>query len=191
MRKTARICCAITFSLAILIGSPALAQSAAPLPSSETRWTVTGFIGPGFGGDLDETETNLGIATSYNFNPRIAVEGELSYASDGADDDLVEFGSSLWTVSGNVLYHFTGNERFLPYATAGLGLMRTSLDLEVSGNEIVDESNNELAVNLGGGVKSHLTEWAHLRGDLRFFNGGDVDDNFWRAYVGVTFMLRR
>ena len=89
------------------------------------------------------------------------------------------------------MYHFTGNDRFLPYATAGLGLMRTSTDIELGSNEIVDASNEELAFNVGGGLKAHLTRRAHLRGDIRFFNGGDVDDNFWRAYGGVTFMLGR
>lgn len=177
----------LTCGVVLLTASSVAAQP----PSSESPWTVTPFLGAGFGGDVNNTSANFGVASSYNFTPQIAVEGELAYSGEGADNDLFEFDSSLWTVSGNLIYHFTGNDRFLPYATAGLGLMRSSFDVEVGTTEIADAANNELALNVGGGIKAHLTRRAHLRGDLRFFNGGDVDDNFWRAYAGVTFMLGR
>jgi opacity protein-like surface antigen len=168
------------------VASPASAQ-----PSSESVWTVTPFIGAGFGGDIEDKTANLGVAAAYNWTPRLAIEGELAYSGEGADNDFFEFGTSLWTFSGNAIYHFTGNDRFLPYATAGLGLMHTSFDVEVGNSEVADGSNSELAVNLGAGLKTHLTRRAHLRGDIRFFNGGDVDDNFWRAYAGVLLMLGR
>jgi opacity protein-like surface antigen len=184
MRKISAI--ALTFATVLLLSSSALAQ-----PSSESRWTLTPFLGAGFGGDIADTTASLGVASSYNFTPEFAVEGELAYSGEGADNDVFEFDSRLWTFSGNVIYHFTGSDRFLPYATAGLGLMRTSVDIELGSNEIVDASNEELAFNVGGGLKAHLTRRAHLRGDIRFFNGGDVDDNFWRAYGGVTIMLGR
>ena len=184
MRKISVI--TLAFSTVLLAASTAAAQ-----PSSESPWTLTPFLGAGFGADIADTTANFGVATAYNFTRQLAIEGELAYSGEGADNDLFEFGSSLWTFSGNVIYHFTGNDRILPYATAGLGLMHTSVDVELGNNEVIDSSNDEIAMNVGGGVKAHLTRRAHLRGDLRFFNGGDVGDSFWRAYGGVTIMLGR
>jgi opacity protein-like surface antigen len=184
MRKISAI--TLAFVIVLLASSTAAAQ-----PSSESPWTLTPFLGAGFGADIADTTANLGVATAYNFTPRLAVEGELAYSGEGAGNDLFEFDSSLWTFSGNVIYHFTGHDRVLPYATAGLGLMRTSVDVELGNNDVIDGSNEELALNVGGGIKAHLTRRAHLRGDLRFFNGGDVGDSFWRAYGGVTIMLGR
>lgn len=174
---------AIVITALLLTPSLALAQ-----PSSESRWTVTPFIGVIFGGDTADTDVSLGAAAAYNLTPRLSLEGEAAYSSEGTDDDHVDAEASLWTFSGNVVFHFTGHDRLLPYATAGFGMMRSAFEVEVGIDEF-EEAFNEALFNLGGGLKVHVTRRAHLRGDLRYINGGDVDDNFWRAYGGLTVML--
>lgn len=66
-------------------------------------------------------------------------------------------------------------------------------------NDLFDNlSNNELGVNVGGGVHVFFSDNVGLRGDVRYFRGlqkGDdggqdldlEDFDFWRSTVGLTF----
>jgi hypothetical protein len=85
-----------------------------------------------------------------------------------------------------------------PFATAGLGLLRTQIDGGTLAR--VSSSNNELGWNAGGGVMGYFSDHFGLRGDLKYFRGFEdlntgntvIDLNgknqlhYWRAAVGVV-----
>ena len=183
------------FCAALLAAPAAQAQTTtttqpAGEPLEVMRWTVTPFIGAGFSGDLENSPVNLGAALAYNWSSRIAFEGQFAYMN-AEQGQLFEFETNVWTLDANVLYHFA-EEQWIPYLALGIGMMRASTDIEdlpVVGD--VDDASTELAINFGGGVKRQLTDRVRLRGDLRYFNGGDLAPDFWRVTAGLTFALGR
>jgi len=85
-----------------------------------------------------------------------------------------------------------------PFATAGLGLLRTQIDGGTIAN--VRSSNNELGWNVGAGVMGYFSDHFGLRGDIKYLRGFEdlntgntvIDLNgknqlhFWRADIGVV-----
>ena len=83
-----------------------------------------------------------------------------------------------------------------PYASGGVGLIRTSV---ADADEFFDIDDNSFGVNIGGGVMGFINDNVGLRGDIRYFrglqdsDGGDDIDldfgtfDFWRSTFGVTF----
>lgn len=153
------------------------------MPESEGV-TLTPFLGFGFAGDFENSPASFGAALGYGMASRIGVEGELYFAPGGEQGELVEFDSSVWSASANVLYHFTA-EDFTPYVTAGIGVLGVNTDAEETGL-ISDDTSTEFAWNWGGGVKSALSDRFGLRADLRYFNGDDLAPDHWRVYGGVV-----
>jgi OOP family OmpA-OmpF porin len=173
----------LVLAAATLCGAatPARAQQL-PAPGS---FEVTPFLGFTFGSDQEGPSLTLGGAFAYNYTPQIAFEGELGILPDlEGDTDAVDL--SVTTFSGNLVYHFDTGTLYVPYATVGLGFGRQNL--EIAG---IDDGSTELAINIGGGVKTEVGERVTLRGDLRYFNINDETPNFWRVYGGVVFAFRR
>ena len=166
----------------LIIARPALAQ--APLPPEPEGIALTPFIGVGFGGDLAGSAVAFGGALAYGLNSRWSVEGEFSSMPDATQGDLIEFDTSIWSVSANVLYHFTA-ERMTPYVSGGIGVVNANADLEDSGL-VVDDTSAEFAWNWGAGVKTALNNRFGLRGDLRYFTGDELVPTHWRIYGGVV-----
>jgi opacity protein-like surface antigen len=158
-----------------------------PLTPEPEGLTLTPFLGFGFGGDYENTPASFGAALGYGMSPRVSVEGELYFAPGGEQGELVEFDSSIWSASANVLYHFTG-EDFTPYVTAGIGILSADTEAEMTGL-ISDDTSTEFAWNWGGGLKSAISERFGLRADLRYVNGDDLAPDHWRMYGG--FVVRR
>jgi opacity protein-like surface antigen len=160
------------------------------LTAEPDRFTITPFIGPGFGGGLQSNALNLGVAAGYNFTTRVGVEGEFSYARQGSNN-LVNTSSNTQTYSVNALYHVPLG-RWLPYGTFGIGALHGSAEVTAptGTNQLVSLSNSEtdFSWNLGAGVKRSISDNVRFRGDLRFFNAGTLP-NFWRVYGGLTFLL--
>jgi len=85
-----------------------------------------------------------------------------------------------------------------PFATAGLGLLRTQIDGGTIAN--VRSSNNELGWNVGAGVMGYFSDHFGLRGDIKYLRGfedlntgntvidlnGNNQLHFWRADIGVV-----
>ena len=127
MIRTITIACAVAL---VLTGSawaqttpaPVQPSPAAPEPLTPEpeAFTFTPFIGIGTSGDYENTPTALGAALGYGIDTRWAVEGEFSFLPNGEQGDILEFETSVYTLSGNVLYHFL-QEDFTPYATFGFG----------------------------------------------------------------------
>jgi opacity protein-like surface antigen len=156
----------------------------APMPPESEGFTITPFVGLGFAGDFENSPTAFGLAAGYGINERISVEGDLYFAPDGEQGELIEFGTSIWALSANVLYNFTG-EDFTPYVAGGLGMLSADADAEDLGLTD-DDTSTEFAWNWGGGIKSALSDRFGVRADLRFFNGDELAPDHWRLYGGLT-----
>jgi opacity protein-like surface antigen len=91
----------------------------------------------------------------------MTVEGEIFFEPNGTQGDVLEFDTSLWGMSANVLYHFTG-EPVTPYVAGGLGFVNVDSDLENIGLA-GDDTTTNFAWNWGGSIKSALNERYVLR----------------------------
>jgi opacity protein-like surface antigen len=155
------------------------------MPEEPEGFTITPFVGLGFAGDFENSPTALGVAAGYGFTDRMTVEGDLYFAPDGEQGEPIEFNSSIWSLSANLLYHFAGQTGFTPYVVGGLGLLSADTNAEELGF-VIDDTSTQFAWNWGGGAKSALSDRFALRADLRFFNGDELAPDHWRLFGGVT-----
>jgi opacity protein-like surface antigen len=171
----------------VLAVAPAAAQQTTfePLPPEPDGLTLTPFVGAGFSGNLESAPAALGIALGYGWSERVAFEGELSIAPNASMGTPIEFDTSFWTLSANILYHFT-QQSVTPYITAGLGVLGSSPDLPTELFPGVDDRSTTFAWNIGAGVKTAISDRFGLRADLRHFNGSDLAPDHWRVYGGMV-----
>jgi opacity protein-like surface antigen len=177
------LCTIIALAFPFLTANPAAAQSVAE-PNS---WTISPFLGGSMGLDAPGAGNSMaiGVGVGYDLTSNVGFEGELGHLFDIAgDSDLVDW--SVSNVSGNFIYHFDV-KRVTPYATFGIGFEHSGLD----GDGLGLASSTEVSFNFGGGAKYPLTPNLLLRGDLRRFEANDLAPDFWRAYAGLTFRLKR
>jgi opacity protein-like surface antigen len=179
--------CVLTAALSFL---PSRAEAQAAIEPNTV--TVTPFLSTSFGvsDDLDSS-LGLGVAVGYDWTRRLGFEFDLGRVLDVVgDDDNVDW--SLINISGNVVYHFPAGPRFTPYATAGLGWERSSVDLDDPDPvALTIPSSTEFAWNFGGGVKYPINERIFARGDIRRFQVNDLAPDHWRLYGGLTFWIKR
>jgi opacity protein-like surface antigen len=161
-------------------------QTFAPLPPEPEGLTFSPFLGLGFAGDYENVPAAFGAALGYGMNPNVSVEGEVAFVPAGEQGILTQFDSSMFTLSGNVLYHFIATEQFTPYLTAGIGMMNT--DAEAEGTDLIeDDTRFGFAWNWGAGLKTAVSDRFGLRADLRYFNAReDLAPDHWRMYGGVV-----
>lgn len=179
-------------------------------------WLITPFVGANFGGDAsfgdfdnfdDEFERRVDFGGSLGWMGSGIVGFEVDFGfspnffQDTSGEGDFEFGdSNVTTAMGNLLIGIPvggqtgGGVR--PYATAGLGLIRSSID---GGTLFNDLESNDFGFNLGAGVHAFFNDNVGIRGDVRYFrtfgddepgSGVDLalrDFDFWRATAGVTF----
>jgi hypothetical protein len=163
MSPTARVSVStllLTLLISIASATPARAQG-----------FVGGMVGYNFGGDSGCPEITNCEDKNFNWAVSVGALGglfgfELEFAqipdffgdSPGSD-------SSVVTVMGN----FMLAPRFgpvQPYGTVGLGLIKT--DAELSG--LLDEGDNSLGWNIGGGLIVLFGRHFGVRGDVRYFH---------------------
>jgi opacity protein-like surface antigen len=173
----------------LLVPSLVEAQSVAEARS----WTATPFVNVTFGASGNTTSSfGLGAAIGYDFTSNLGVEGEFGYVFDVlGDTPLLDW--SATNVHANAVYHFDVL-RVTPYATAGLGWERSSIDLEGIDPDDVDPllvSSTEITFNFGGGLKYRIGDNLLARADLRRFQSNDAAPDYWRLYGGLTLILRR
>jgi hypothetical protein len=161
-----------------------------PVVITPGHWSVTPFIGVGFSGDLDSGTGGFGVATGYNWDRRISLEGEFNMLPSSEADGAIEVDSKFWSLAGNLLYHFA-ERPFVPYAAVGIGFGHASVDFDDTALELFDESSTSFIVNFGGGVERSIREGMGFRGDLRYFTGGDLVPDHWRLSAGLSFDLGR
>ena len=190
-----------------LIVITAMALCLAPATAS-AEWIFTPFIGASFaaGSDntdfdtvLDGSKMTYGGTLTWLGGGVLGFEVDFGYAPEyfEGDDDEVDFvdSSNYTSLMGNVVLS-TPRGAFRPYATAGVGMLKTTVD---DIDDAFDVDRNALGFNVGGGVMGWFTDRVGIRGDLRYFRQmteQDDDDEvdfdvtafrFWRGTVGVSF----
>lgn len=174
-------------SALLIVPVAAAAQSVA----EPDTWTITPFLNTslstsnGLGNSL-----GLGVAIGYDVTTSLGFEGEIGHGFDflGGNDDVDWSATNL---SANAVYHFRV-PRVTPYATFGIGIERSSLDIKNPDVlALYVPSSTEVTYNLGGGVKYPLSERFLARGDVRFFQANDAAPDYWRIYGGITWWIKR
>ena len=190
----------------------ALSLMLVPASASAQGWFFSPYIGANFGGQAtfgdvgnfdDEFEKRMDFGATLGFNPSVVgFEIDFGYSpnffENTSGDANFEFGdSNVTTLMGNLLISAKPGAGIRPYASAGLGLIRSSVS---SANSLFNDlSTNDFGVNIGGGINGQFNDNFGLRGDIRYFRSlqdnepdGEFDIglsnfDFWRGTVGVTF----
>ncbi len=159
---------------------------------------VSPFIGVNFNNPSGDGRANFGVNAGYMGAGIIGGEFELGYAPSFFGNSGA-FGSNyVLDVMGNVIVGIPVGGTFgpgvRPYATIGIGLLRSQVTGGING--LVPIDNNALGLNVGAGVMGFLSQHVGLRGDVRYMrdiNGNSQLDNidfgafhFWRASFGVV-----
>lgn len=104
-------------------------------------------LGPRLGIDAGDIEEVFIGADARISSPVLPVTVNPTFDYYFTPDNL-----TFWALSGNALYPFgVNNQRFTPYAGAGLGLYRRSVDLQTQ-----SVSNTDLGLNLLFGLEFPL-----------------------------------
>ena len=190
----------------------ALSLMLLPASAQAQSWFFSPFIGGNFGGNAnfgdfpnnsDAVERRMDFGATLGWNPSVVgFEVDLGFApnffENTAGDRNFQFGTNnVTTVMGNLLLTVPPGGGLHPYASAGLGLIRSSVS---SATGLFNNlSTNDLGVNIGGGLNGYFNDRIGIRGDLRYFRSlqdtqantnldlslGNFD--FWRGSVGLTF----
>jgi opacity protein-like surface antigen len=179
------------FALLILVWSvaPARAQSTYLSP----------YAGSSFNSSLDSydfgTKWHYGAALTH-FGSGLGFELDYAYAPtffEPGEDDFFDLESkgNLTTLMANLVIG-KGGGGFKPYASGGVGLMRSRVE---GISDLLEWSDNGFGLNVGAGLRVGGGHFG-LRGDLRYFrqlselslfDGLDLGDfSFWRSTVGVS-----
>lgn len=191
---------------AIILGALALAGLGLAPSTARADVLLTPFIGANFGGDTQEKKLTYGGSIGFMGAGVFGVEMDFGYSPNFFDlneDPLDLIGdSNVTTLMGNLIVGVplggTRGPGVRPYATVGMGLLRTQLQ---SPGELFDIDKNSFGINFGGGVMGFFNDSVGLRGDVRYFRNisdthdidiGDLDFdlgsfNFWRGTGGVVF----
>jgi OOP family OmpA-OmpF porin len=143
----------------------------------------------GFEGD-QKTDDGIvgGLALGYNVSKNWAAELELRYTDTESVGYTPNEDIEVWSVGMNALYHFNPDGPFVPYVSAGFGVMYFDSD-----NFDVD---GDYMMNWGVGAKYFINDNTALRADLRHLvdlhsdrafdqiSGDDIDHNYL-ATVGL------
>jgi opacity protein-like surface antigen len=144
---------------------------------------------PGFGDNLEVNPKNDvgffgGIKLGYVFGTgvvRPTVEGDFFYNGfrgganftlrDRFDDVIAQRNVTTWVNTGAFMFNFIlrfapGNQRFQPYAGAGVGVYYA----ESAGVEVVDPVTGRVPVNTGGGASHADLAWQIIAGSDYYFN---------------------
>jgi OOP family OmpA-OmpF porin len=128
-----------------------------------------------------------GLSLGYNVSKRWAAELEVRYTPTETDLPAQE-DINAWSAGVNALYHFNPDGPFVPYASAGFGVMYFSSDDY--------EDDGDYMMNWGVGAKYFINNDFALRMDLRHLvdlhsdrewdhNGDDQLDNNFLATAGL------
>lgn len=171
---------------------------------TSTQARAQGFISPlvglDFGGDSGCADLKncgdkkLNVGVSFGALGKVfGVEEEIAYAPDffGSAPGL---SSSVLTLMTNLMI-VPNMGPVRPYVLAGIGLIKSHIDLTPS--SVFTTDNNKLGWDIGGGVIAFVGAHVGVRGDLRYFHSfqdltvlglalGDSKLNYGRASVGVV-----
>ncbi|MEO6213034.1 MAG: outer membrane beta-barrel protein [Vicinamibacterales bacterium] len=193
-----------------------MVAGAAPAKAS-ADWLFTPFVGINWGGsakfnesgadfeDKFERKSTFGASLAWMGGGIFGFELDFGYspnffANTTGDTNFGYGDSNVTTLMGNVVLAApiggTRGGGFRPYASGGVGIIRTSID---DADDFFDISSSDFGLNVGGGAHAFFTDNVGLRGDVRYFRSlkddsadNDLDFslgsfNFWRGTIGVSF----
>lgn len=148
----------------------------------------------GFEGDQNVDDGVVGgLAFGYNISKRWAAELEVRYVdADIQQKGLDDVDLEVWSAGMNALYHFNPDGNFVPYVSAGFGIMY------FDGDDF--DVDSDYMMNWGVGAKYFVGDDTALRADLRHvvdfhsdrewdrISGDDIDHNYM-ATVGLFFQF--
>lgn len=164
---------------------------------------LTPFAGVSF---LDENNDKLSYGVGLSLGGLLGIEGEIARTTLGDVDvagSLIDIDAGVTTGMVNLVARFPAGP-LQPYATAGLGVIRASGDVDVPVlGSILNISGRTFGMNYGGGIYIFPSPSIGIRADVRYFRTvgdltlEDVDDligfdlpipdfDFWRITGGLT-----
>lgn len=158
-----------TLSIVLLTSLMAFAAPTA----AAAQGFVSPLIGYDFSGDslcpsleeCEEKSLNVGVAIGAMGNV-VGFEQEFAYARDFFGD-APGLSSSVLTAMSNLMI-VPNLGPFRPYVLAGLGLIKTRVELTPS--SILDADNNHFGWDIGGGLMIFFGDHVGIRGDLRYYH---------------------
>lgn len=169
---------------------------------------LTPFIGVSF--NPNATFNNVGDFTE-NLKEKVTFGATATWVGGGVVGFEIDFGSTpnffeieagpndfdfgdgnITTLMTNlVLIGTSSGQRVRPYASGGVGLLRTNVD---AGDLFESVNSNDFGANVGAGIYGFFSDSVGIRGDIRYFRGLQQSDedldfsdlDFWRASFGVT-----
>jgi opacity protein-like surface antigen len=167
---------------------------------AQAQGFISPIVGYDFGGDAKcpqltdckDKRLNVGVSVGA-MGSILGFEEEVAYAPDFFGDSPGISSNVLTVMSNLMIVPAMGPVR--PYALAGIGLMKSHVELTSA--SVFTTDNNTVGWDVGGGVIGFLGGNFGLRADLRYFHsfkdltvlGITLDNsklNFGRASVGVV-----
>ena len=190
---------------AVTVGLATLAFSTVMTREGSAQGFISPLFGYNFGGDAgcpeidncEDKKLNIGVGFGA-LGPILGFESEIAFV-DNFFGETPLLASDVMTLMGNLmLAPKLGPVR--PYATVGLGIIKTSI--EFTAGNLLESDNTDFAWNIGGGVMILFGDHVGIRGDIRYFHafqaleilGIDLDLggesrklDFGRAAAGLVF----
>ena len=183
----------------LLLGILAIGITIGTATQARAQGFISPLIGYDFGGDsgcpnlsdCQDKRTNVSVSFGVMGNV-FGFEEEVAYAPNFFGN-APGLSSSVLTLMSNVmLVPNIGPVR--PYVLAGIGLIKTHVDLTTA--SVFTTDNNNLGWDVGGGLIGLVGDHVGVRVDLRYFHSfqdltvlgitlGDSKINYGRASVGV------
>jgi opacity protein-like surface antigen len=184
----------------VLILAAATAAVSAPAVARAQGY-ISPFIGTNFGSHSGNGRTNIGVDAGWMSGGVIGAELDFGYAPNFFGSEGTFGSNSVTNLMGNLIVGVPLGDRhgagIRPYATIGLGLLRTRVTgASFSGTQSF--TDNEAGMSAGAGLMAHVSNHLGIRGDVRYLrnlrdssaiNDVNIDFgafHFWRASIGVV-----
>jgi hypothetical protein len=183
-------------------------------PAARAQITVTPVLGVNLAGDAEFRRGGGGLSIGY-LGERLGFELEAQrhiHLFKDKNVDLVpnncgvaplgspciDLNTRAWSYMANVMVPIRDRmATWHPYGTVGLGVIHPWI--EGPGDQY-DVAQNDLALDVGGGIRRSMSKHVGIRSDLRYFRGFvdkdaspayDKDYGFVRLTIGLTFAFLR
>jgi outer membrane protein with beta-barrel domain len=184
--------------LKVFLLSATLAALSAPTLAYAEGY-VSPFIGANFGNHSGNGRANTGVDAGWMSAGILGAEVDFGYSPNFFGNEGTFGSNSVTTLMGNLIVGVpAGGRRGIgvgPYATIGLGLMRSKISDPAGSSSFTD---SEAAMSAGAGVMAYFSDHVGFRGDVRYLrnlqDSSAVSDfnvdfgafHFWRASFGVV-----
>jgi len=193
---------------------------AGPAAPAQAQWLVTPYLGVNVAGDVEFRRGGPGVSATF-FGGPVGFEFDFQRYQHFFKDSRVspldpaappnctgsqtapgqpctDIDTDALGFMGNVVVPIRRlrGPKWLPYGTAGMGVIRAWTN-----ERDIDRHQADLGFNAGGGVMYSLSRHVGLRGDVRYFrvfvdeneprNIYRADYGFWRVTLGITFGFPR